>query len=116
MFGGLAFLLAGNMAVGIADTGELIVRVAPQEAGDALAEPHTVADSEDVLDDLEPLDGDPDPRGLAGPGAAQPGADRVAADMLAAAERFHVDRVLREQRDELVLALRAALHGAEVAL
>lgn len=41
MFGGLAFLLAGNMAVGIANTGELIVRVAPQETDDALAEPHT---------------------------------------------------------------------------
>jgi TfoX/Sxy family transcriptional regulator of competence genes len=41
MFGGLAFLLAGNMAVGIANTGELIVRVAPQETDDALAEPDT---------------------------------------------------------------------------
>jgi TfoX/Sxy family transcriptional regulator of competence genes len=41
MFGGLAFLLAGNMAVGIANTGELIVRVAPEETDDALAEPHT---------------------------------------------------------------------------
>jgi TfoX/Sxy family transcriptional regulator of competence genes len=41
MFGGLAFLIAGNMAVGIANTGELIVRVAPDETADALAEPHT---------------------------------------------------------------------------
>jgi TfoX/Sxy family transcriptional regulator of competence genes len=41
MFGGLAFLLAGNMAVGIASTGELIVRVAPEETDDALAEPDT---------------------------------------------------------------------------
>jgi TfoX/Sxy family transcriptional regulator of competence genes len=41
MFGGLAFLLAGNMAVGIANTGELMVRVGPDAAGDALAEPHT---------------------------------------------------------------------------
>src|ERR1700759_4129849 len=40
MFGGLAFLLAGNMAVGIANTGELMVRVGPEAADDALAEPH----------------------------------------------------------------------------
>jgi TfoX/Sxy family transcriptional regulator of competence genes len=41
MFGGLAFLIAGNMAVGIANTGELMVRVGPEATDDALAEPHT---------------------------------------------------------------------------
>jgi TfoX/Sxy family transcriptional regulator of competence genes len=41
MFGGLAFLVDGNMAVGIAATGELMVRVGPQGSDDALAEPHT---------------------------------------------------------------------------
>ena len=40
MFGGLAFLLRGNMAVGI--TGEdLMVRVGPDASDDALARPHT---------------------------------------------------------------------------
>jgi hypothetical protein len=39
MFGGLAFLLDGNMAVGI--TGEdLMVRVGPDAWADALAQPH----------------------------------------------------------------------------
>ena len=41
MFGGLAFLLRGNMAVGIASTGELMVRIAPEGTDDALAKPHT---------------------------------------------------------------------------
>jgi TfoX/Sxy family transcriptional regulator of competence genes len=41
MFGGLAFLLRGNMAVGIASTGELMVRVGVDGADDAVAEPHT---------------------------------------------------------------------------
>jgi TfoX/Sxy family transcriptional regulator of competence genes len=41
MFGGLAFLVAGNLAVGIAHTGELMVRVGPEATDDALAEPHT---------------------------------------------------------------------------
>jgi TfoX/Sxy family transcriptional regulator of competence genes len=40
MFGGLAFLLRGNMAVGIMSTGELMVRVGPDGIEDALAEPH----------------------------------------------------------------------------
>jgi hypothetical protein len=41
MFGGLAVPPAGNLAVGIANTGELIVRVAAQETDDALADPDT---------------------------------------------------------------------------
>lgn len=40
MFGGIAFMLAGNMAVGV--TGEdLMVRLDPGDAERALAEPHT---------------------------------------------------------------------------
>ena len=41
MFGGLAFLLAGNMAVSVSRRGGLMVRVAPDSTGDALARPHT---------------------------------------------------------------------------
>jgi TfoX/Sxy family transcriptional regulator of competence genes len=41
MFGGLAFLVGGNMAVGIMSTGDLMVRVGPEGADDALAEPDT---------------------------------------------------------------------------
>ena len=41
MFGGLAFLLGGNMAVGIANGGELMVRGGPDATDDALAKPHT---------------------------------------------------------------------------
>jgi hypothetical protein len=41
MFGGLAFMLAGNMAVGISSSGELMVRVGPDASDDALARPHT---------------------------------------------------------------------------
>ena len=40
MFGGLAFLLRGNMAVGITNGGELMVRVGPEATDDALAKPH----------------------------------------------------------------------------
>jgi hypothetical protein len=40
MFGGLAFLLGGNMAVGISGDA-LMVRVGPQAYDDALEEPHT---------------------------------------------------------------------------
>jgi TfoX/Sxy family transcriptional regulator of competence genes len=40
MFGGLAFLLAGNMAVAASHTGGLLVRVDPEENEAALAEPH----------------------------------------------------------------------------
>jgi hypothetical protein len=41
MFGGLAFLLRGNMAVGISNGGELIVRVGPEGTEDALSRSHT---------------------------------------------------------------------------
>jgi hypothetical protein len=40
MFGGLAFLLHGNMAVGLSGGGELIVRVGPEATDDALSRPH----------------------------------------------------------------------------
>ena len=40
MFGGLAFLLAGNMAVGIAGD-ELMVRLGADDGDAALEEPHT---------------------------------------------------------------------------
>ncbi len=40
MFGGLAFLLRGNMAVGLSGD-ELMVRVGPDASDDALARPHT---------------------------------------------------------------------------
>ena len=39
MFGGLAFMLDGNMALGIRG-GELMVRVGPDAIEDALAQPH----------------------------------------------------------------------------
>lgn len=39
MFGGLGFLLHGNMAVGIMSTGDLMVRVGPDGAEAALAKP-----------------------------------------------------------------------------
>jgi len=41
MFGGLAFLLRGNMAVGISSTAELMVRVGADAADAALSRPHT---------------------------------------------------------------------------
>jgi hypothetical protein len=44
MFGGLAFLLEGNMAVGISNGGELMVRVGPDASDEALARPHTRID------------------------------------------------------------------------
>jgi len=40
MFGGIAFLLNGNMCVGVHKS-ELIVRLAPEETDVALAQPHT---------------------------------------------------------------------------
>ena len=40
MFGGLAFLLNGNMCCGVHGR-ELIVRLDPEKTGAALAEPHT---------------------------------------------------------------------------
>ena len=39
MFGGLAFLLRGNMCVGVVGD-ELMVRVGPQEHAEALRQPH----------------------------------------------------------------------------
>jgi TfoX/Sxy family transcriptional regulator of competence genes len=39
MFGGIAFMVAGNMAVGIVGD-ELMVRLGPDDAKRALAEPH----------------------------------------------------------------------------
>jgi TfoX/Sxy family transcriptional regulator of competence genes len=41
MFGGLAFLLHGNMAVGIMSTGDLMVRVGPDATDEALSKSHT---------------------------------------------------------------------------
>jgi hypothetical protein len=40
MFGGLAFLVAGNMAVAASSQGGLMVRVDPERTEDLLAEPH----------------------------------------------------------------------------
>lgn len=40
MFGGLAFMLGGNMCCGVLGE-ELMVRLGPEEAEAALAEPHT---------------------------------------------------------------------------
>jgi len=40
MFGGLAFLLRGNMSVGLSSGGELMVRVGPDGTDAALARPH----------------------------------------------------------------------------
>ena len=40
MFGGIAFLLNGNMCVAVHTT-DLIVRLAPEETDAALAKPHT---------------------------------------------------------------------------
>jgi TfoX/Sxy family transcriptional regulator of competence genes len=40
MFGGIGFMLNGNMAVGVHGD-ELIVRIAPERTDEALAKPHT---------------------------------------------------------------------------
>ena len=40
MFGGLAFLVGGHMAVGASSQGDLMVRVAPEQTEQLLAEPH----------------------------------------------------------------------------
>lgn len=42
MFGGICFILRGNMCCGVSGD-ELIVRVAPEEYAPALARPHTRA-------------------------------------------------------------------------
>lgn len=39
MFGGLGFMIAGNMAVGVMSGGGLLVRLSPEEAEAAWAEP-----------------------------------------------------------------------------
>lgn len=41
MFGGLAFLLHGNMVVSASGRGGLMLRVAPEDTDDALSRPHT---------------------------------------------------------------------------
>jgi hypothetical protein len=43
MFGGLAFLLGGNMAIAVSSRGGLIVRLGPAEAERLLARAHTAA-------------------------------------------------------------------------
>src|SRR5271165_6639174 len=41
MFGGLAFLVNGNMSVAVSSHGGLLVRVGPEAGQQALARPHT---------------------------------------------------------------------------
>jgi hypothetical protein len=41
MFGGLAFLINGNMSVSASGRGGLMVRVGPEASDDALSRPHT---------------------------------------------------------------------------
>ena len=40
MFGGLGWMIGGNMAVGVMRETELVVRIEPEEAEAALQEPH----------------------------------------------------------------------------
>jgi TfoX/Sxy family transcriptional regulator of competence genes len=40
MFGGLAFLVSGNMSVSASRTGGLLVRIDPEKTDEALARPH----------------------------------------------------------------------------
>ncbi len=40
MFGGVAFMVSGNMACGVAGGNELMVRVGPDNYEDALSRPH----------------------------------------------------------------------------
>lgn len=40
MFGGLAFMVNGNMFIGLSGSGDLMVRVGPDAHEDALARPH----------------------------------------------------------------------------
>jgi hypothetical protein len=40
MFGGLAFLIGGNMSVAASGQGGLMVRVAPEQTGELVAKPH----------------------------------------------------------------------------
>ena len=43
MFGGIGFMVGGNMACGVSSSSELIVRLDPEEYEQALAEPHARA-------------------------------------------------------------------------
>jgi hypothetical protein len=43
MFGGIGFMVGGNMACGVSSGSELIVRLDPEEYERALAEPHARA-------------------------------------------------------------------------
>ena len=40
MFGGVGWMLRGNMAVGVMSTGGLLVRMPPEEVGEAITDPH----------------------------------------------------------------------------
>ena len=40
MFGGLGWMVGGNMAVGVMSTSALMVRMEPDEVGSAIREPH----------------------------------------------------------------------------
>ena len=40
MFGGLGWMIGGNMAVGVMSDNQLIVRIEPEETAAALREPH----------------------------------------------------------------------------
>ena len=40
MFGGLGWMVGGNMAVGVMSTSSLIVRIEPEEVADAIRDPH----------------------------------------------------------------------------
>ena len=40
MFGGLGWMIGGNMAVGVMRNDELVVRIEPEESAAALREPH----------------------------------------------------------------------------
>ena len=40
MFGGLGWMIGGNMAVGVMRTDQLVVRIEPEESEAALREPH----------------------------------------------------------------------------
>ena len=40
MFGGIGFMIRGNMACGVTSTSELMVRIAPEDSEAALAEEH----------------------------------------------------------------------------
>ena len=40
MFGGMGWMIGGNMAVGVMGEDHLVVRVAPEEVDEAIKEPH----------------------------------------------------------------------------